>query len=237
MPWIQLHFFGCRVCLLCFFFFFLGFLPLRSRGIYYRSRLDPIDIWERSSRDSFSVDVLLASARALAGSRGACSIVWQGHRPSIAANEIAGEWKRRDSKTVFRARPNEFWVSFQSLKPIAHCISNALAVGMNKTGYLCECICVVVNEAPPKPADVVIRGSKEGVFWVDVAIQNSKTAPRCHLGDKGTTCFHCECKHLSVWCLQWRCWDSHGHYKYAYALAYRRFEKWVHNKWHRCMRR
>jgi hypothetical protein len=78
------------------------------------------------------------------------------------SNEIAGEWKCRDSKTIFRAWPNEFWVkqkkfsSYSSdpwnleeflkylavgfkqthvvsiLKPMAHCISNALAVGMNK---------------------------------------------------------------------------------------------------------
>lgn len=75
--------------------------------------------------------------------------------------------------------------------------------------------------------------SKEEVFWVDVATWNSrKTAPRCHLGDRGTRCFHCQCKHLCVWCLQCHCWDSPGHYE-CVCFGVGQFKKWL-QKWHPC---
>jgi hypothetical protein len=105
------------------------------------------------------------------------------------SNEIAGEWKRRNSKTICRAWPNEFWLkqkkfsSYSSDPWNLEEFLNYLAVrlewthvvsifeangtmylicsccGFEQNGYCCECICAVVNEAP-KPAHVVIRWQK-----------------------------------------------------------------------------
>jgi hypothetical protein len=102
------------------------------------------------------------------------------------SNKIAGNWRHGLSKTVFRAEPNVFWVkpkAFSSFSSDPGMLAKYLSVrcertriveifqcqgrfylkcsccGYEQDGFICGCICAVVNEAP-KPHDVIIRWHK-----------------------------------------------------------------------------
>ena len=105
------------------------------------------------------------------------------------ANIVAENYKRRESKTVFRVSPSVFWVKqkvyssyssdptnveefikylsvrFERTRIVkVFMVRNVLYLkcsccGYEQDGYICSCICAVIDEAP-NPRDIVIRWHK-----------------------------------------------------------------------------
>jgi hypothetical protein len=103
---------------------------------------------------------------------------------------IAGSWRRRTSKTVFRSSSNVFWVKQKTLSQYSsdprnydefikyltisfirtHVVEvfsangtlllKCSCCGYEQNGYICDCICAIVNEAP-SPKDVAIHWHKD----------------------------------------------------------------------------